>query len=81
VKDQSVPVSDTDELTVAGGRLADRARTFGEFKPTNTPLSAAEIARRMQLARTTHHLESWTPRTTENIGELTPIPDGETVEV
>ncbi|MBZ5608214.1 MAG: hypothetical protein LAP38_08155 [Acidobacteriia bacterium] len=71
MKDENVPVSSTDELTVAGGRLADRVRHLGEYKPTNTPLSAVEIALRKHLGEA-RHVEDWTPRTRETIRDLTP---------
>jgi hypothetical protein len=72
VKDEKVPINSTDELSVAGGRLADRVRTLGEYKPTNTPLSAAEIARRKRLDQSTDG-KIWTPP--EMIADMAPIPD------
>ena len=71
-KKDDFPVSSRDELGVAGGSAADRSRKLGEFKPTNSPLSAADLEhRRDEPAK--KRKRGWTPRTTENIGELTPI--------
>jgi hypothetical protein len=68
------PVSSTDELTVTGGAAADRLRKLGEFKPTNLPLSAADLKhRRDDPSR--KRTQGWIPRTTENIGDMTPIPE------
>ena len=64
-QDEQVPVSDRDELTVAGGPGADRTRKEGEYKTGNSPLSAEEIERRKKLGG-----REWTPRTTENIDML-----------
>lgn len=74
--DEDIPISNTDELDVAGGRKADHVRTLGDFKATNTPLSWAEIERRKQLARKTDGIE-WTPGTAETIEEMAPIPEGD----
>jgi hypothetical protein len=75
---EDVPVSSTDELTTAGGEVADRTRLFGEYKPTNTPLSRAEVEQRKALAARGHITERrWTPRTPENISEMTPIEEHE----
>jgi hypothetical protein len=58
--------------------LSDVAHTHGEprklsdYKPTNMPLSAAEI--RHDEVRDEAHT-GWAPRTTENIGDMTPIPE------
>jgi hypothetical protein len=68
------PVSSTDELSVAGGSTADRSRKLGEFKPTNSPFSAADLAHR-PADPAKRRKRGWIPRTTENIGELTPIPE------
>jgi len=67
--DEEVPVSDTDELTVVGGPHTDRTRRVGEYKRANAPLSAVEIEERKRLG------QNWVPRTTENIGEIEPIPE------
>jgi hypothetical protein len=68
------PVSSTGELSVGGGPAADRPRKLGEFKPTNAPLSAADLEHRRAHAAKKRK-RGWIPRTTENIGELTPIPE------
>jgi hypothetical protein len=72
-------VSSTDELTVGGGAAKDRTRKLGEFKPTNLPLSAVDLAYRRSNP-TNKRNRGWTPRTTENIGEMTPIPEDEPVK-
>ena len=66
------PVSSNDEL--GDGGTANRPRSLGEFKPTNTPLSAADLEYR-RGDPSDKRKRGWVPRTTENIGELTPIPD------
>ena len=69
------PVSSTDELTTDPGdrgAAADLPRKLGEFKPTNSPLSAADLEHRRDDPSKKPKQE-WVPRTTENIGELTPI--------
>jgi len=55
-------VSDTDGLSIDGEPI-DRDRKLGEFKETNSPLSAAEIEHRKH--------EDWF----ENVEDLVPIPD------
>ena len=72
MKDENIPVNNTDELTEEGGRKADRVRTLGEYSPTNMPLSAHEIELRNRLG------EQWVPRTLENIDDLTPVAEDET---
>jgi len=73
-KKDDFPVSSTDELSVAGGAAANRSRKLGEFKPTNSPLSAADLEHRRDDPAKNRKAD-WIPRTTENIGELTPIPE------
>ena len=70
--DDEIPVSGTDELTVAGGPDADRTRKLGEFDPTNAPLSAAEIEKRKALLKKKRGDEEWVPRTTDIIDETRP---------
>ena len=41
--DDKLPVSDTDGLTIEKGRPATTPRSLGDFRPTNAPLSEAEI--------------------------------------
>jgi hypothetical protein len=76
VKDENLPVDRTDELTVAGGRLADRVRTIGEYRETNMSLSRFEIEWRERL-HGPRVASGWVPRTTENIGDLEPLPEEE----
>jgi hypothetical protein len=73
---ENIPVSDTDELTVDGGARKDRSRTLDEYRKTNSPLSAAEIEQRRNLARKKHSTaEEWTPRTADDADEPAPIPE------
>ena len=68
---EDVTVSTIDEVsTIAHSK--DRPRKLSEYKPTNMPLSEAEIEQ--DEARDTAH-EGWAPRTTENIGDLAPLPE------
>lgn len=73
-----VPVSDTDELVVAGGPEADRTRRVGDYKSGNSPLSAAEIEQRKRLL-TERHEHNWVPRTAENIEDMQPEEDHDPV--
>jgi hypothetical protein len=50
----------------------DRLRKLGEYKPTNMPLSKFEIEQ--DEAKDTEH-KGWAPRTAQNIGDLTPLPE------
>jgi hypothetical protein len=63
--EEDVSVSTVDDAS-------DRPRKLNEFKPTNVPLSADEIAQ--DEAKDPGH-EGWAPRTTENIGDLVPLPE------
>ena len=47
-------------------------RELSDYRSTNMPLSASEI--KQDEARDTAH-EGWTPRTTENIGDMIPLPE------
>lgn len=76
MRDENLIVDRTDELTVAGGQLADRVRTVGEYRETNMPLSRFEIEWRERL-HGPRQPDGWVPRTTENIGDLTPLPEEE----
>jgi hypothetical protein len=67
VNAEDVLVSSTDELVDSGEAVADRNRRFGEYKATNTPLSAAEVKKRRR--------KDWMPRTTENIADLELVPE------
>jgi hypothetical protein len=68
--DDDLIVSISDEPLSRGPR---HMRTLSEFKPTNMPLSAFEIEQ--DEAKDTAH-RGWAPRSTENIGDLTPLPEG-----
>jgi len=68
---EDVIVTTVDDLSdVAHSK--DEVRRLSDYKPTNTPLSQAEIE--LDEARDTGQ-EGWAPRTTENIGDLTPLPE------
>ena len=64
---KDVPVSSTDELAEAGGKAENRQRKFGEYRPTNAPLSAAGLRKKPG--------GEWIPTTSENIGDLEPVPE------
>ena len=74
VAQEDFPISSDDELGDAG--TDNRPRSLGDFKPTNVPLSAADLEYRRGDS-SDKRKQAWAPRTTENIGELTPIPDDE----
>ena len=76
MKAEYVPVDSTDELTVAGGRDADRVRMISEYRPTNMALSRFEIEMRARLGGR-NKPGQWVPRTPENIGDLIPVPEQE----
>ena len=63
--DEDVPVSNTDELASDGGEQADRTRKFGEYKPTNAPLSGPEVEERRK--------HGWPPHTIEAVHEIVPL--------
>jgi hypothetical protein len=68
---EDVIVTTVDEISdVAHSK--DESRRLSEYKPTNTPLSKWEIEQ--DEIKDTRH-EGWAPRTTENIGDLTPLPE------
>lgn len=69
--EEDVIVNDKDELFHTS-HDHEPPRKLGEYKVTNLPLSQAEIKR--DEARDTHH-EGWGPRTTKNIGDMTPLPE------
>jgi hypothetical protein len=72
-----LPVSSTDELSITGEAVGDRPRKLGEFKSTNSPLSASDIEHgQARLDQQKQH-PNWVPRTVENIDELAPIPEDE----
>jgi hypothetical protein len=70
-KEEDVSVTTVDDVSdVAHDH--DRERKLSEYKPTNVPLSASEIAQ--DEAKDTAH-EGWAPRTTENISDMKPLPE------
>lgn len=68
---EDVSVTTIDELSL-NAHVHSETRKISEYKPTNVPLSAAEIAQ--DETRDTKH-KGWAPRTTKNIGDLTPLPE------
>jgi hypothetical protein len=75
MKHEDYPVDATVDLTTPEDARVAHTWVMGDFKPTNVPLSAAEIERRMQLSNLDRDV--WDPRTLANIGELEPIPESE----
>lgn len=65
-----------EDVIVSINDESDVARRVSDYRPTNTPLSKAEIEN--DEARDTGH-EGWAPRTTENIGDMTPLPEPPTL--
>jgi hypothetical protein len=61
-----------EDLIVSINDESDKSRKLSEYKPTNMPLSQSQIEQ--DEARDTEH-EGWAPRTTENIGNITPVPE------
>jgi hypothetical protein len=59
-----------EDITVS--TFDDEPRKLSDYKPTNLPLSKSQIEQ--DEARDTAH-EGWAPRTTENIGDMTPLPE------
>jgi hypothetical protein len=70
-KEEDVSVTAVDDLSDVA-HTHDRERKLSEYKSTNMPLSASEIAQ--DEAKDTEHL-GWAPRTLENIGDMTPLPE------
>ena len=68
---EDVTVSTVDDLSQVA-HSHDRPRKLSEYKPTNMPLSKSEIDQ--DEAKDTAH-EGWAPRTTENIGDMIPLPE------
>jgi hypothetical protein len=68
---EDVTVSIIDDLSDVA-HAHDHLRQLSDYKSTNSPLSRSEIAQ--DQARDKAH-EGWAPRTTENIGDLTPLPE------
>jgi hypothetical protein len=68
---EDVTVSTFDDLSdVAHDH--DEVRRLSDYKPTNVPLSASVIEQ--DEAKDTEH-QGWAPRTTENIGDMKPLPE------
>lgn len=67
----NVIVNDIDDVSDVAHAHGE-ARTLGEYKPTNMPLSESEI--KQDEAMDKDH-KGWAPRTTENIGDMTPLPE------
>jgi hypothetical protein len=66
-----------EDVTVSINDESDQPRKLNEYKPTNVPLSRSQIEQ--DQARDTEH-EGWAPRTTENIGDMTPLPEKPAVD-
>lgn len=76
MKDEDIPVSDSGQLSVAGGRRRYETRRLGEFSKTNSPLSDAEIAERRKFPRNKETSErEWKPRTLKDVHEIAPEPE------
>ena len=59
-----------EDVTVSINDESDEPRKLSEYK--NLPLSKSQIEQ--DEARDTEH-EGWAPRTTENIGDMKPLPE------
>jgi hypothetical protein len=70
-KQEDVTVTIIDDLS-AVAHTHDRLRKLSDYKPTNMPLSRSEIDQD-EVKDTAH--EGWGPRTTENIGDMVPLPE------
>jgi hypothetical protein len=68
---EDVSVTTIDNLSDVA-HTQGRPRKLSEYKATNTPLSASEIAQ--DEAKDTEHL-GWAPRSTENIADMKPLPE------
>jgi len=71
MKQEAVTVTIVDDVSDVA-HSQDRPRNLGDYKATNMPLSASEIEH--DEVRDTAH-EGWAPRTTENIGDMIPLPE------
>jgi hypothetical protein len=69
--DEDISVSTVDDVSDVAHKH-DRPRHLSEYEATNMPLSASEIAK--DEAKDPGH-EGWGPRTTENIGDMRPLPE------
>jgi hypothetical protein len=72
--EEDIIVTTVDEVSDVA-HAHDEPRRLSEYRPTNMPLSKAEIAE--DEAKDTAH-EGWAPRTTENIHDMIPLPEGST---
>lgn len=68
---EDVAVTTFDEVSDVA-HAHNELRRLSDYKPTNTPLSESEIEQ--DAVRDTEHA-GWAPRTTENIHDLTPLPE------
>jgi len=71
MEQEDVTVSTIDDLSQIA-HSHDRPRHLSDYKSTNMPLSKSEI--QQDEVRDTSH-EGWAPRTTENIGDMVPLPE------
>ena len=76
--EDNLPVSSDDELTGANpdAHRALHVRRLGEFKPSNMPLSAAELEHRRNVPGHQQPAD-WTPRTLENVRQVNPLEEEE----
>ena len=73
-----VPVSITDDLGDADkGQQSGHIVAFGDFRPTNVPLSAFEVEQRQMLMERQHKTTSWPKRTASNTDDAAPIEEHE----
>jgi hypothetical protein len=68
---EDITVTTIDDLSDVA-HTHDHPRKLSEYKPTNMPLSASQIEQ--DEAKDTEHA-GWAPRTTDNIGDMTPLPE------
>jgi len=69
--EEDITVNTIDDLSDIA-RAHDEPRKLSDYKATNMDLSQSEIEH--DEARDTAH-EGWAPRTTANIGDMTPLPE------
>jgi hypothetical protein len=72
---EDVTVTIIDDLSQVA-HAHDRPRKLSDYKRTNMPLSASEIEQ--DEAKDATHT-GWAPRTTENIGDMVPLPENPTI--
>lgn len=68
---EDVVVNNIDEISDVA-HAHDQQRRVSEYRPTNMPLSKFEIEQD-EIKDRAH--KGWAPRTPENIGDLTPLPE------